>query len=244
MTRRLFLLSAAAIPKGNPLQWIGFHLNDGTVICKWRDPEVAVSMGSLLKPFLALAYAATHRSYPTVYCAGARSGCWYPPGHGKQAFPDALANSCNTYFLRLTSLLDRAALETICLNYGLASPARSLTAEQLIGLGSGWRQSPLAAARAFGNLAANRGEQKVDGVLAGMALCARSGTARRVNLQCYAKTGTALCSHQPRGSGDGYALAFYPLDEPRQLLFAQHHNQTGASTAADLRALSLQIPEA
>src|SRR6185437_11250411 len=113
---------------------------------------------------------------------GLSSGCWYTRGHGKQHFTDALANSCNTYFLALTATIDRAALDSTCLLYGLEAPADSLATRDLIGLDRGWPQSPLNVARAYAALAADADVTGARVVLAGMARCAQTGTARAVGM--------------------------------------------------------------
>jgi cell division protein FtsI/penicillin-binding protein 2 len=238
VTRRSILLASLAALQGHPVQWIDKDLENAEELRHWDSPTVPLGMGSLLKPFLALAYSVTHGAYPVIHCSGYASGCWYARGHGQQHLVEGLANSCNTYFLALAATMDRAALDTICLSYGLQAPARSLPAADLIGLGHGWPQAPLNVARAFAILAANAGEASVRTVLQGMARCAKTGTARAVGVSCYAKTGTAPCSHFPRASGDGFAVAIYPLDQPRRLVLLQHHNTTGANAARDVRPLT------
>jgi hypothetical protein len=241
VTRRSILLASLAVLQSKAVQWIDKNLENGEESYHWSSLTTAVSVGSLLKPFLALAYCATHRSYPIVQCLGLASGCWYTRGHGEQHFADALANSCNTYFLALTATIDRAALDSTCLTYGLQAPARSLAARDLIGLDRGWPQSPLNIARAFAAVAGNLNEAGARVVLAGMAGCAQTGTARAIDMSCYAKTGTAPCSHFPKGSGDGFALAMYPLGQPRRLILLQHHNTTGANAARDIRPVTEAI---
>ncbi len=241
MTRRSILFTSLAALHRNPVQWIDENLQSGEESTNWDSPTTSINMGSLLKPFLALAYRATHADYPVTYCSGSSSGCWYARGHGEQHFVEALANSCNTYFLALTATIARAALDAVCLTYGLQAPARSLATADLIGLGHGWPQAPLNVARAFATLAANAGQDATRAVLAGMARCAETGTARAVGVSCYAKTGTAPCSHLPRGSGDGFAVAIYPLDQPRRLVLVQHHNTTGANAARDIRPLTAAV---
>ena len=237
VTRRSLLLSMAAALDPWPISWIALDLATGAQSGMWSKAENPIGMGSLLKPFVALGYYLTHTAYPVLRCAGARSGCWYAAGHGEQHFVEALANSCNTYFLALSSAVDRSALETVCLKYGLQTPRVSTDARSLIGLAEGWPQSPVEVARAFRRLALNRSEADVQGVLAGMARCAACGTARAVGFSCYAKTGTAACSHTPSGSGDGFAVAIYPQDQPRRVLLVEHHNVPGAVAARDVRPL-------
>ena len=67
---------------------------------RWDHPQQPVPMGSLIKPFLALAYGETHDfRFPIVTCDG--SHCWLPQGHGRINVTTAIAQSCNAYFLAL-----------------------------------------------------------------------------------------------------------------------------------------------
>jgi hypothetical protein len=47
-----------------------------------------------------------------------------------------------------------------------------------------------------------------------------------------AKTGTAVCSHRPRGAADGFTVVLYPAAQPRLLLLVRVHGITGAQSAA------------
>ncbi|MDQ2711701.1 MAG: hypothetical protein M3Y24_05595 [Acidobacteriota bacterium] len=241
MTRRAMLLAAAAALKRPPANWIALALPGRTQTQNWAAMDKPVPMGSLLKPFLVLAYGITHTQFPVAYCRGATTGCWYAHGHGTQNVVDALANSCNTYFLALASAIDSSALESICLIYGLRASPRLLPAPNLIGLGPGWPQAPRDVVRAFANLAENASDPHVRLVLTGMTRCADTGTARALGLRAYAKTGTAACSHLPRASGDGFAVAIYPPDQPRHRLLVQRHNVTGAIAARDIKPLSISV---
>jgi cell division protein FtsI/penicillin-binding protein 2 len=196
------------------------------------DERGAASFGSLLKPFLVIAYGRTHESYPTVECRGVASGCWSQKGHGRQTLVPALANSCNPYFLALTRAIDRAALHSVCLEYGLLEPPTLSTESGLIGLGAGWPQTPNRVLEAFHRMLQTRSSSSVRLVLDGMRLCAQRGTAKEVHLDCFAKTGTAPCRHHPAAPGDGYAMLIYPVDTPRIILLAMKHGTTGARTAA------------
>ncbi len=236
MTRRDFLAGTLALATARPLNWIVLNRAGEVQNANWPDPAQPVSVGSLLKPFLALAYLSTHAQAPIIECRGAISGCWSPQGHGRQDIVAALANSCNVYFLQMTANLNRAALDLTCLSYGLSSPPRNWPPSRLIGLDDGWPQAPLSIARAFAALARNRRDPHVEIVLAGMARSARSGTAQAAGFPCFAKTGTARCSHH-RGLGDGYVVALYPLDEPRYVALIMRHNTTGANAAKDLKSV-------
>jgi hypothetical protein len=83
-----------------------------------------VSPGSLVKPFLAIAYGEQHGGrFPTVRCLGTGSRCWLPRGHGNLGLEEAIAQSCNAYFLELAAGLDRQRAAQTFARYGLAGPA-------------------------------------------------------------------------------------------------------------------------
>ena len=46
----------------------------------WTDAEAPIPVGSLVKPFTALAYGGT---FPEFTCRGAADECWLARGHGK-----------------------------------------------------------------------------------------------------------------------------------------------------------------
>ena len=223
MTRRLFLSISAVLSAPLPqLNYIGLQVTGVVEKMSWPHPEAVVNPGSLLKPFLALAYLATHEQAPSAYCRGRVDGCWYGKGHGKQEIVTAIANSCNVYFLKLAARVEPAALEMISLKYGLISPLRGWDCARLIGEDAGWPQSPLAVAKAFAQLAQSRQERGVALVLRGMELCSLRGTASKIGVRCYAKTGTAQ---------SGFAVAMFPLIEPRRVLLASRRHSTGADVA-------------
>lgn len=231
MTRRQIL---AALASGTGLtpssySWIDLDLLHKTEKAVWSDEAKPVSFGSLLKPFLTLAFAGTHTTFPTVVCRGTRDRCWLPRGHGVQTIVPALAHSCNCYFLQLAKMIDRAALDAVCLRYGLARPARSLGEDSLVGLGSGWKNTPRNVARAFAQL-------NDPLVLGAMEQCAKSGTAQNLDLTCYAKTGTAPCSHTPQAMGDGFVVVLYPILQPRRVVLFEQHGTTGAEACRAVKS--------
>lgn len=239
MTRRSFMAAALTpLAPESQIEWIALDVPGGPRSVKWQNRAQSVSFGSLLKPFLVVAYGMTHSSFPIVNCLGVQTGCWNPRGHGRQDVIAALANSCNTYFLQVTARLSRPALDRMCLSYGLSPPDRSDEPNRLIGLGDGWRQTPMQAAEAFANLVTNAADPNVRIALRGMEQCARKGTAKAIGMPCYAKTGTARCSHNRRGLGDGFVAAMYGLDQPRHVLLVGQHNTTGANAAKNVMPLS------
>jgi hypothetical protein len=223
------LLNAAGAASKH-LQYLALDLKTRRIRRNWEITG-PIPFGSLLKPFLTLAYARTHSGFPTMHCIGTPSRCWLASEHGQMTVVPAIAYSCNTYFLALASRVDRSALANVCVNYQLASPASNATPDELIGLRTGWPQEPEALVNAFAQLVGNRSEKEAHIALAGMRMCAATGTAKGLSLHAHAKTGTAPCSHTPAEEGDGYVAVAYPDDVPRVILLAQQHNTTGAHAA-------------
>jgi hypothetical protein len=198
---------------------------------RWPDAEVPVPVGSLVKPFLALAYGG---AYPEFDCKGSGSGCWRAQGHGRLKFADALAQSCNAYFLNLARRVDTDALRVTAAKFGIPPPSIP-TPDTRIGLGDGWRIAPLALVRAYVELTSRRGEPHVDEILIGLERAARNGTAKAMGGGVLAKTGTAECAGRRdtgrKDSGDGFALAMEPADSPRIALLVRVHNVPGAEAS-------------
>jgi cell division protein FtsI/penicillin-binding protein 2 len=179
--------------------------------------------GSLMKPFVALAHGTP---FPEIVC----HGCWKPDGHGRLSLIPAIACSCNAYFVELARGCSVDAIARTAAAYGLDAPS-SDRPEAWIGLGDGWRVTPASLIRAFAELALRRTERTQALVLQGMRSSARSGTARDLHLDAYAKTGTGPCSHARRGSGDGFAVALYPAEAPRDAWLVGLHNRPGSDAA-------------
>lgn len=196
-----------------------------------------LSPGSLVKPWLALAYGEQHDSvFPHANCHGTADRCWLPRGHGTMTLTSALGYSCNAYFFALAPAVDRTRAIRTLERYGLRGPSETAPDEALVGLSSGWQETPLALARAFLQLSRERNQPLQKRILGGMADSARSGTARALGdalgaHAVLAKTGTARCAHHRQASGDGYTIALYPADQPRYVLLVRQHGSTGAVTA-------------
>lgn len=238
--RQLFSQSAqAALDRSFPIPDFSYLLMDasGNLLAqRWPD-ERAISPGSLLKPFLAIAYGEQHsRRFPVVRCLGTRSYCWYPPGHGKIGLEEAIAQSCNTYFLVLANGLDRRRAAQTFAHYGLAGPALDAAAENLVGLGSAWKEQPAVMARAFLQIEREQQLPVQARIVRGMLDSAERGTGRGVDAAlgrnaALTKTGTAECTHRPRGAADGFAVVLYPAAQPRLVLLVRLHGVTGAASA-------------
>ena len=191
----------------------------------WARAETPIPVGSLVKPFLAVAYAGDR---PEFVCTGER--CWLARGHGRLKFRDALAQSCNEYFLNLARGVNADALAVVARKFGIPPPGND-SPEARIGMGTGWRISPLALARAFAELASRASEPRVAEILEGLRLAAQSGTARAVGSGRLAKTGTAECVSPRKDAGDGFALVIEPAEAPRIVLLVRVHGTTGAAAA-------------
>ena len=234
------------------LSWILLDRTGNVLAQRWDAPNEPIPPGSLVKPFIAIAYAEQYGGrFPHVRCLGTSSMCWLPRGHGDLDLEHAIANSCNGYFLSLAANLDREAAIRRLRTFGLAGPSSVADARTLIGLSPGWRETPLALARAYLALLDYPSLAVRTRVLGGMAGAASHGTAEAVDADlgqdlALAKTGTASCTHTPRGPADGFAVVLLPADQPRYLLLVRMHGTTGARTAAVaaemLRAIGLGQP--
>jgi cell division protein FtsI/penicillin-binding protein 2 len=207
------------------------------IASRWDDMEEPVPVGSLVKPFIALAYGQKHDfRYPPFFCRGSADGCWLPRGHGQVDISASIAYSCNAYFFSLALLLDPGDLDLIARGYGLSLGRAPRDAAEMIGLGGAWRVAPAELIRAYLLLSATPHPAGAAQVLRGMVLCAGSGTAEAVNrhlrgLAALAKTGTAPCVHEHRAPGDGYVLMLYPADQPRLAMLVRVHGVPGARAA-------------
>ena len=225
----------------NPdISWLLMDASGNVVADRWLAQdrqEQSVSPGSLVKPFLALAYAEQHNNeFPKVRCLGTETHCWLPSGHGTLGLEEAIAQSCNTYFLELAEQVNRGQAAQTFARYGLAGPASSSTADSLIGLGKEWKEPPLAVAKAYLQLEKEQQLSVQGRIVRGMLESAAHGTARAVDVAlgpnaALAKTGTAFCSHTPKGAADGFTVVLYPAAQPRLLLLVRVHGETGAQSA-------------
>jgi hypothetical protein len=224
--------------RSSDLSYILIDANTHRLIAShWEQIAEPVPVGSLVKPFLALAYGQKHNfRYPDYFCRGAADGCWLSRGHGKVDISSAIAYSCNAYFLSLASSLKAEDVDWMTRRYGLSMGKAPLDPAEMIGLGGAWRIEPEELLRAYLLLTATPAPAGAAELLRGMALCAKLGTAEAVGrnlhgLAALAKTGTAPCVHEPRAPGDGYVLMLYPADQPRWALLVRVHGVPGARAA-------------
>ena len=204
---------------------------------RWDDPDRPLPMGSLVKPFTALAYAEAHRfTYPTQVCRGSADGCWLPAGHGRISIAAAIAGSCNAYFRQLSLSTSADMLVSTLRRFGMRASTADVTPASMVGLGESLKLAPSAIARGYLEIVARATQPGVAPIVDGMMTSSRTGTGRAVgaaigHADAFVKTGTAPCVHPHRASGDGYTVAVYPADRPRVVLIVQAHGRTGAETA-------------
>ena len=216
---------------------------------RWDQPNVPIPLGSLTKPFAALAYGEHHDShFPAYTCRGFETGCWRPGGHGELDLAAAIAYSCNSYFRFLTAELRAADVSPTASQFGIEPPDGEMSGPELAGLGPRWRISPMRMVRAYLRLLAVREQPAVREILAGMERSARQGTGAEVDRALHSggalvKTGTAACTHPRHAPGDGFALALVPADEPRILLMVRVHGVPGSRAAKTAGQMLRRIGE-
>jgi cell division protein FtsI/penicillin-binding protein 2 len=222
----------------NDISYLLFDARTGTLLSSlWENPDKPIPMGSLIKPFTALAYAETHQyRFPAHVCRGEATGCWQARPHGKLDLASAISVSCNSYFRELAANLTGEQLIPVANRFGLEPPDPTLSGPPLMGLGDQWPISPLKMARAYLELYQRRDQPVVREILAGMARSAREGTGKGVgdamkHADALVKTGTAPCTHPHAAPGDGFVVAMVPASQPELLLLVRVHSVPGATAS-------------
>ncbi len=227
-TRRSFLASSiAAFSAGNTTAFdaLRFDVRSGATAGSTSWPP-AILPGSLVKPFTALAYGASHGDkFPTLRCNGCRDGI---APHGDVDLVRGIALSCNRYFEEISLRVPHRQMLLTAAEYGLTAPPDSVEARY--GMGREWRVAPLELIRAYLQI-------RHAAIREGLRLCASQGTAKAVGAGVAAKTGTAPCEHVKRMPGDGLAIALWPAEEPRVVALVREHGVPGAVAARRLRGV-------
>ena len=195
----------------------------------WLDADMPVPIGSLIKPFTALAYAKQFGSpFPKVNCDG--STCWRSSGHGLLDFPHAMAVSCNTYFRRLADRLNPSEFAVVLDSFGIPATSQMLSRDARIGIGGDLGVAPTALLKAYAMLMQRQDKDIVEG----LRFAGTIGTGKHWKGRVLVKTGTASCK---KDEGDGFAFVAYPALNPRTLILVRNHRQTGAATAGKLASV-------
>jgi hypothetical protein len=223
---------------GSGTSYLWLDANSGTVLASnWQDSGTPIVLGSLVKPFTALAYAETHDFvYPLFFCHGHASGCWQQRPHGALDITSAISVSCNSYFQNLATDVSPAQLVSVGETFGLPPPAGNFTASSLVGLGDQWKISPLQMARAYAELYRRRDQRGVPELLSGMSRAAHQGTGAAAGRELqspeiFVKTGTAPCTHGQHDAIDGFVVVLLPSQDAPTLLLLRVHGLAGAAAA-------------
>jgi cell division protein FtsI/penicillin-binding protein 2 len=238
----LFSQSAAGILERDytdaDTSYLLLDVNSGALLAShWQGHDKPIPLGSLVKPFTALAYADGHAyRYPIYECKGKAGGCWQPVPHGKLDITSAVSVSCNAYFRQMAEAVSLEQVSPVAQAFGLERPDAGSTSPNLIGLGESWRISPIHMAQAYLELLHRKNQPGVAPILEGMRLSAKLGTGAGVDrglkhATALAKTGTASCTHSPKSATDGFVVVLVPADQPEILLLMRVHGGAGAQAA-------------
>ena len=239
----LFVQSAASVLNrnftGSDLSYLLLDARSGRLVAsRWDDPNRPIPLGSLVKPFTAIAYGEQNGyRYPSHVCHGTVNGCWLPRGHGQINLTSAIEYSCNSYFQQLAAGVTAQNVSTVATRFGVEAPENSATASTFVGIGDAWPISPLRMAHAYLELIQRRDQPGIHEIVEGMALSAQQGTGAAVDRalvqrRALVKTGTAPCTHRDHAPGDGFVITLFPADDPRILLLLRVHGAPGAQAAA------------
>jgi len=210
---------------------------DRFVAERWSDRDQPVPVGSLVKPFTALAYAESHNfRFPEHICMGGNS-CWLPKGHGALGIIAAISSSCNSYFAELAANTGGSQVTSVARRFGLTGPGINASPEAMAGRYGAWRETPENLVRAYAMLLGRKSQPAIQEIVQGMVESARVGTAASlahngIHQGFLAKTGTAPCTHTEHAPGDGFVIVAWPPDLPSYLLLVRQHGVPGAQTAS------------
>jgi cell division protein FtsI/penicillin-binding protein 2 len=208
----------------------------------WPEVERPVPVGSLMKPFLAIANGRRDLEFT---CRGRSSMCWRPGGHGRIGLATAIAHSCNAYFRELAHDVTVTELRKVASRFDLSIPPDEIP-ETLIGVNDHWKNTPKALARAYLRLKSEAHDDTVAQILRGMSEATVQGTSNAIGVALtpmvsLAKTGTAPCTHKKHAPGDGFALVMWPATQPKLLLLVRVHGKPGSQAAALAGEMILRI---
>jgi cell division protein FtsI/penicillin-binding protein 2 len=216
--------------------------------------------GSTIKPFVLQLLLERQLVQPDVRVAcrrhlsvgGKRLDCSHPEMPGSYTASEALAFSCNSYFVKAAVLLGEGELERRYRELGFTGPsglmareavgtvqaARSLADRQLLAVGAaGVRVTPLQLAAAYLNLARQARSPSAESrvVFAGLRQSADIGLAQlagSTSIQVAGKTGTASDPGDPRTHA--WFAGFAPADKPEAVVVVFLERGRGSTDAAQV----------
>ena len=239
-------------------------VRDGRVLAAHNVPVLTrrvATPGSAIKPFVLQLLLETGAVGPqdTIACrrnltiAGRKLNCSHPPEFNTFHAEEALALSCNSYFVTAAEKLKPGALERRFMELGFNRPtglmveegrgrvdaASSVAERQLLAIGvAGIEVTPLEMASAYLRLArvdpaSASAAEKV--VLAGLREATDYGLAQRAKpdgLSVAGKTGTATDAPDPHTHG--WFAGFAPADKPEIVVVVFVERGNGSVEAAGL----------
>jgi hypothetical protein len=163
------------------LSYLLLAVPSGAVLAqRWPDADQPIPIGSLIKPFTAMAWAETLRPFPELICHGTSDACWLPRGHGRMTLQTAITHSCNAYFLALGRDISASDANATLLSYGLPTVNAANKATALAGLSASWQVTPHTLAAAYLKLESDAARASFHPLLQGMRQSAAIGTARAI----------------------------------------------------------------
>ncbi|HSD29776.1 MAG TPA: hypothetical protein VLL75_20905 [Vicinamibacteria bacterium] len=209
------------------------------------EPARPLPAGSLVKPFVAEAWARGHEGMdrPRIRCDGGPS-CWLRAGHGVLGLSRAIALSCNAYFRALASATEEGLLAATLRDEGFLVPT-PLSADVALGLerDGAVAMRPDALLRAYVRLTREpwrEGDPARREVLSGLRDNATAGTARGLARHgLWAKTGTI-----PAIDGDPFRTSglIVAVDDAGAAVLALLPRGTGREAARALAAAPAMGP--
>ncbi|HYG98251.1 MAG TPA: penicillin-binding transpeptidase domain-containing protein [Terriglobales bacterium] len=215
--------------------------------------------GSAIKPFVLQSLLEAKRidGNTTFACrrvltiASHHIDCTHPEAVGMLTAPDALAFSCNSYFVAAAARFQRGELERRLQQFGLASPtglvqqeavghiaiANTLPERQLLAIGvQGIQVTPIAMAHAYRRLALQLLSSPAAvpaEVWAGLERSTAYGMGRLAQastIKVAGKTGTASDAHDPHTHA--WFAGFAPSDKPEIVVVVFLERGRGSIDAA------------
>ena len=245
---------------------IAVNPQDGEMFAEVVHPDLTGTRfppGSLIKVFTTIAAleSRTVSENSLVYCKPSSpetpvdESCWFRPGHGQLNLVQALAYSCDRYFMKVAERTSFDEFMQVLRKFGLTDESDSFhdlssarKAKIMVGLGTDLRVAPREILNAFCALC-NGGYLFTDGAVKievsgdavalirrGMRESAMYGTSMLAQKSAGAKptvskTGTAAHIHD-KAKTHAWYVGFYPDSEPELGILVFVEDGVGSKDAA------------
>jgi penicillin-binding protein 2 len=223
-----------------PASTVVLRVSDGAVLRRSGPAVDAAAPGSTIKPFtlVALLRSAGFDAAKRIACpgrlaiGGRRFDCTHGTGVPSVNAAEALAFSCNHYFVHWAGLLRE--WEVVLREFGFeARPAKGFEQLRQQAIGEwGVKTNPVALARSYRRLALRRREASLAPVFDGMRLAVTTGTAQMAGAEFAGKTGTT--STASGLSLHAWFAGLTPVENPERIVVVFVPRGRGANDAAPL----------